>query len=89
MKVNIMDSANGIDNLNARQRRVYSKQVDLKKEVELKMIQHMPGIDKDFIHRVLAFSLSGTDIVDLKNEKDESESDTSQTVTLNQTQAKF
>ena len=87
--MDMMDSAHGVDNLYARQRRVYNKQVDLKKEVELKMIQHMPGIDKEFIHRVLAFSLSGTDIVDLKNEKDESESDTSQTITLNQTQAKF
>ena len=76
---------NGINHLQARQRRIYNKQVELKREIELRMNYHIPGIDNDFIHRVLAFSLSGTDIVDLQNERDEGDSETSQNITLNQT----
>ena len=60
-----------LEQLALRQRRVYESQVDLKREVENKMVYHTPGIDKEFIHRVLAFSLSGTDIVDLRNGKDD------------------
>ena len=57
--------------------RSYLKRVDLKKEIENRISNHTPGIEKEFIHRVVVFSLSGTDIVDLKAEKEEGESDAS------------
>ena len=41
--------------------------VDLKQEVEPSMRKFIPILEKNFIYRVLAFSLSGTEIVDLKS----------------------
>ena len=63
------------EQIRAGLRFIYEKRVDLKREVENKMNYHTPGIEKDFIHRVIAFSLSGTDIVDLQNDRDDENSD--------------
>ena len=41
--------------------------IDMKQEVEPKIQKFIPNLNKNFIHRVLAFSLSGTEIVDLKS----------------------
>ena len=38
----------------------------MKREVEPTMRKFIPLLDKNFLYRVLAFSLSGTEIVDLK-----------------------
>ena len=38
----------------------------MKEEVEPRMRKFIPVLNKNFLYRVLAFSLSGTDIVDLK-----------------------
>ena len=39
----------------------------MKSEVEPKIAKFIPNLNKNFIYRVLAFSLSGTEIVDLKS----------------------
>ena len=41
--------------------------IDMKQEVEPKIQKFIPNLNKNFIYRVLAFSLSGTEIVDLKS----------------------
>jgi hypothetical protein len=43
--------------------------VDMRKDIEPLLKQMVPELDKDFMHRVIAFSLSGTPIVDLKHFK--------------------
>ena len=71
-------------------RRIYEKQVNLKDEIEKYLVNHTPAIDQEFIHRVLAFSLSGTDIVDLHFDEDDEDSQLSQKQPyVNQTYLKF
>ena len=46
---------------------LHTREVDMKKEVEPTMRKFIPLIQKNFLYRVLAFSLSGTEIVDLRS----------------------
>jgi hypothetical protein len=41
--------------------------MSMKEEIEPKLISSIPELDKQFIQRVTAFTMSGTEIVDLRN----------------------
>ncbi|MFO0117921.1 MAG: hypothetical protein ACK521_10045 [bacterium] len=41
----------------------------MRKEIEPLLKQMVPELENDFMHRMIAFSLSGTSIVDLKHYK--------------------
>ena len=48
-------------------RRISKVRLELKEEIEVVVMQTSPELEKDFAHRIIAFSLSGTEIVDLKH----------------------
>lgn len=47
--------------------RVTTKAIKMKADIEKNLKQTIPEVDKNFMHRVIAFSLSGTEVVDLRH----------------------
>ena len=48
--------------------RIVHQMIDLKREIETSLRNMAPDINASFLYRVIAFSLSGTTLVDLQSD---------------------